>query len=387
VRFTQKNGASKGINDIIINHTKERNIMKKIKVGLVGLGEVAQIIHLPILESLGDRFEITALCDISEQLLAVLCEKYRVRHSFTDARKLAELDELDAVFVLNSDEYHTECVIAAAKNGKHVLVEKPVCLTMSEADDIIRARDEAGVQMMVGYMRRYAPAFVQGVEEVKKLGKIQYARIRDIIGQNRLMIEQSSVIHRPNDFPAEAMKDRQDRGKRMVQEALGDAPQEIKNAYRLLCGLSSHDLSAMREIIGFPKRVLSAAQWNNGGYINAIFEFDGYFATFETGVDNQRRFDAHIEVYGTDKSVMVQYNTPYIPHLPTTLKVNETIGEAYNENVIRPTFKDAYTVELEYFYDVVTKGMQPKTTIEDYKEDLKLFKMITDALQQSYQPV
>jgi predicted dehydrogenase len=362
-------------------------MMKKIKVGLVGLGEVAQIIHLPILESLSDRFEITALCDISEQLLTVLGEKYRVRHLFTDARKLAELQELDAVFVLNSDEYHTECVIVAAKNGKHVLVEKPVCLTMSDADEIIRARDQAGVQMMVGYMRRYAPAFVQGVEEVKKLGKIQYARIRDIIGQNRLMIEQSSVVHRPNDFPPEAMKDRQERGKRMVQEALGDASQEIKNAYRLLCGLSSHDLSAMREMIGFPKRVLSAAQWNNGGYINAIFEFDGYYATFETGVDNQRRFDAHIEVYGTDKSVMVQYNTPYIRHLATTLKVNETVGEAYTENVIRPTFKDAYTVELEYFYDVVTKGVQPKTTIEDYKEDLKLFKMITDALQQSYQPV
>lgn len=361
--------------------------MKKIKVGLVGLGEVAQIIHLPILESLSDRFEIVALCDISEELLAVLGEKYRVSHLYTDARKLAELKELDAVFVLNSDEYHTECVIAAANNGKHVLIEKPVCLTMSEADEIIQARDEAGVQMMVGYMRRYAPAFVEGVEEVKKLGKIQYARIRDIIGQNRLMIEQSSVVHRPNDLPAGAIQDRQERGKRMVQEAIGDAPQEIKNAYRLLCGLSSHDLSAMREIIGFPKSVLSAAQWNNGRYINAIFEFDGYYAAFETGVDNQRRFDAHIEVYGTDKSVMIQYNTPYIRHLPTTLKVNETIGEAYNENVIRPTLKDAYTVELECFYDVVTKGVQPKTTIEDYKEDLKLFKMITDALQHSYQSV
>lgn len=359
--------------------------MKKLKVGLVGLGEVAQIIHLPILESLKDRFEITALCDISENLLQVLGEQYRVRHLFTDARKLAELEELDAVFVLNSDEYHTECVIAAARNGKHVLVEKPVCLTVSDADEIIKARDEAGVQMMVGYMRRFAPAFIQGVEEVNQLGGIRYARIRDIIGQNRLMIEQSSNVYRPNDIPAEAMTDRQERGKRMVQEAIGDAPQDVKNAYRLLCGLNSHDLSAMREMIGIPKRVVSAAQWNNGGYINAIFEFDGYYATFETGVDDQRRFDAHIEVYGAKKSVKVQYNTPYIRHLATTLVINETVEEAYNETIIRPTFTDAYTVELEYFYDVVTQGVKPKTSIEDYKEDLKIFKMITDALVQSQQ--
>jgi predicted dehydrogenase len=364
--------------------------LNKVRVGLVGLGEVAQIIHLPILESLHDRFEITALCDISESLLQILGEKYRVKNLFTDARELAQFAELDAVFVLNSDEYHTECVVAAAENGKHVFVEKPVCLTMSDADSIIRARDEAGVQVMVGYMRRYAPAFVQGVEEVKTLGGIQYARIRDIIGQNRQMIEQSSVVHRPGDIPASAMKERKARGQRMVEEAIGAAPHEVKNAYRLLCGLSSHDLSAMREIIGFPRRVVSAAGWNNGGYITAILEFDGFFATFETGVDLQRRFDAHIEVYGKEKSIKVQYNTPYIRHLPTTLIVNETVEDAYQETVIRPTFKDAYTMELEVFYEVVTRGVKPKTTIEDYKEDLKLFKMITDALihtQQTQQPV
>jgi hypothetical protein len=53
--------------------------------------------------------------------------------------------------VLSSDEYHTECVMAAAENRKHVFVEKPVCLTMSDADNIIKAREEAGIQIMVGY--------------------------------------------------------------------------------------------------------------------------------------------------------------------------------------------------------------------------------------------
>ncbi|MDB4866663.1 MAG: oxidoreductase domain protein, partial [Cohnella sp.] len=76
--------------------------LNKVRVGLVGLGEVAQIIHLPILESLLDRFEITALCDISESLLQILGEKYRVKNLFTDARELAQFAELDAVFVLNS---------------------------------------------------------------------------------------------------------------------------------------------------------------------------------------------------------------------------------------------------------------------------------------------
>jgi predicted dehydrogenase len=136
----------------------------------------------------------------------------------------------------------------------------------------------------------------------------------------------------------------------------------------------------MRELLGMPKRVVSATQWNGGGYITATLEFDGFYATFETGVDDQRRFDASIEVFGQTKSLLVKYDTPYIRHLPTTLEVKETIGEAYHESVKRPTLKDAYTVELEYFYDMVTKGLTPKTTPEDYKNDLVIFKMISDAL-------
>lgn len=354
--------------------------MSNVKVGLIGLGEVAQIIHLPILQSLGDKYEIAALCDISPTLLNAMGDRYSVEHRYTDAMELVRQPDLDAVFVLNSDEYHAECAIGALSNKKHVLIEKPMCLTERDADAIIEARDAAGVQVMVGYMRRFAPAYLQAMEEVKELGEIRYARVRDIIGQNRLIIEQSSNVLRFSDIPAEAMEDRWQRAARMGREALGEAPQEIYNTYRQLCGLSSHDLSAMRELIGFPKRVVSATKWNGGSYIAAIFEYDGFNVVFETGVDDQRRFDAHLEVYGKTKAIRVQYDSPYIRHLPTTLNISETVGDAYNETTIRPTFKDPYTHELEYFYDVVTNGAVPKTTPEDFKEDLRLFKMIIDQM-------
>lgn len=357
--------------------------MTKVKVGVIGLGEVAQIIHLPILRTLSNLFEIAALCDISPQLLNVLGEEYQVHNLYTDAQELTKQNDLDLVMVLNSDEYHTECVLSAIKNNKHVFVEKPVTLNLAEADAIIKARDEANVQVMVGYMRRYAPAFVQAVNAVKKMDQISYVRVRDIIGENRLMIEQSSRVHRFNDIPESAMKDKYNRGIEMVKEAIGDVPDELYNTYRLLCGLSSHDLSAMRELIGVPKRVVSAVQWNRGTYISAIFEYDGFFTTFETGVDKQRRFDAHLEVYSPTKSLRVQYDTPYIRHLPTNLHITETVDEEFHQTIVRPTLKDPYTHELEYLHDVVTKGIKPKTSMEDYKEDLKLFKQIIEVLKDS----
>ncbi len=352
-----------------------------MKVGVIGLGKVAQIVHLPILEDLSDRYKICALCDVSPSLLGFIGERYGAARLYTDASDLIEQEALDAVFVLNSDEYHTDCVVAAAKMGRHVFVEKPLCLTHAEVDDIVRAEHESGVRVMVGYMRRFAPAFALAAEEVKELGKINYVRIRDIIGRPSLITPEPSVVRHFDDVPEAVVRDRAERAKRLVKEAIGEAPEDLGSAYRLLCGLSSHDISAMRELIGVPNRVVAAAQWNGGKFISAIFEYEGYYAGFETGVDGQRRFDAHIEVYGEAKSLKVQYDTPYVRHLPTTLNVSETVGRTHKETLIRPAFKDSYVYELLHFYDVVTKGAHPKTTPEDFKADLDIFGMIMDALK------
>ena len=358
-------------------------MVKRVNVGVVGLGEVAQVIHLPILEALGDRFRLAAVCDVSPTLLGAMGDRYGLPADarYGDYRDLVQRADLDAVLVLTSDEYHADNTVAALNNGKHVLVEKPIALTLADAEAIARARDESGRQVMVGYMRRFAPAFVQAVEEVKGLERINYVRVRDIIGRNRLVIDQAATVLRPGDIPAGLMADKSERAGKMVGEAIGDAPPELVRAYRLLCGLSSHDISAMRELIGVPRRVVSAAQWGGGNFINILFGYDGYCTLLETGVDDQRRFDAHIEVYGPTSSIRIQYDTPYIRHLPTTLVVHETVGEAYTERVLRPTFTDPYTHELLAFHEVVTTGVVPKTTPEDSMEDLRLFRQIIDALR------
>lgn len=357
--------------------------MQRVNVGVIGLGEVAQIIHLPILEELAERFRLAAICDVSPSLMAALGERYGVPPDawHLDYRKLVARADVDAVLVLNSDEYHAECAIAAARHGKHVLVEKPVCLTIPDAEAIAHARDAAGVQIMVGYMRRFAPAFLAAIDAVKRLERIDYVRLRDIIGRNRLIIEQSSAVLRPDDVPAWLAADRAARARRMVAAAIGNAPPELSRAYRLLCGLSSHDVSAMRELLGTPSGVVSAVQWRGGNFLVVLFDYDGYCAMLETGVDEQRRFDAHIEVYGPTSSIRVQYDTPYIRHLPTTLVVRETVGDGYTERVTRPTFTDPYTQELRAFHRVVTENTAPKTSPEDSIEDLRLFRTIVDVLR------
>ena len=355
--------------------------MSQLRVGVIGLGEVAQVVHLPILESLPDLYQVAAVCDISPTLRDLVGHRYGVERRYADVGEMLADAPLDCVLVLNSDEYHTETVVVALEAGLHVLVEKPMCLAPREAEEIIAARDRSGCVVMVGYMRRFAPAFEAAKARLETLGRINYARIHDIIGRNQLMIDQTAHVVRPDDVPQAALEERWARGSGLVREALGDVDPVLGGAYRLLCGLGSHDLSAMRELLGRPNRVATARQWREGGYIAAMFEYDDYIALYETGVDDQVRFDAHLEVYGETAELRVQYDTPYIRHFPTTLVVKETVGDGYQESVLRPHLKDPYTHELEHFHAAVTGGAQVKTTPEDYVEDMELFIQIIRAIE------
>lgn len=357
-----------------------------LNVGIVGTGEVAQVIHMPILAAMPDKYRITALCDVSKESLAYNGKKYGVDNLYTDAKELVRQKDLDVVFVLNSDEYHAEVAVDAANEGKHVLIEKPMALTMADADAVIEAKNKNKVKVMVGYMRRYATAFEAAVKEIGGLDKIIYARVRDIIGQNDYFVGQSGTYpKRFSDISEAVIVDKQERGKKLVTEAIGEADDQLAFYYRFLGTLGSHDLSVMREALGMPKSVAGATA--KGWFLNALFEYENFNVVYETGIDHQGRFDAHLEVYGETKSVRVEYDTPFIKSLPTKLIVNETVDGVFKETVIRPTYKDPYTIELEAFYEAVTADGEIKTTPEDYKDDLVIFNMIIEALKTNKVPV
>jgi predicted dehydrogenase len=227
--------------------------MSTLRTGVIGLGEVAQVIHLPVLQSLPEMYEVRAVCDISPTLVKVVGDRYGVPGRYATAKEMLGAEKLDCVLVLNSDEYHAEAVTEALARDVHVMVEKPMCLNVREAHEIIDARDRSGATVMVGYMRRFAPAFLEAKEKVASMGRINYARVHDIIGRNQLIVAQTSTVDRPSDVPQRLVEERWDRGRSLVLEALGPVPDELSNAYRLLCGLGSHDLSAMRELLGRPR--------------------------------------------------------------------------------------------------------------------------------------
>jgi hypothetical protein len=104
---------------------RKEAVVERVRVGVVGCGLVAQLMHLHYLRELGDRFVIAALCDVSAGTLAAVADTYDVARRYTDWRRLLDDGAIDALMVLTSAS-HAEPAIAAFEQGLHVFVEKPI---------------------------------------------------------------------------------------------------------------------------------------------------------------------------------------------------------------------------------------------------------------------
>jgi predicted dehydrogenase len=355
--------------------------MNRLRVGVVGCGEVTQLLHLPSLDFLSDQFEVAALCDVSEQVLECVADRWRIAGRHRDYRDLLARADLDVVLVANPDAYHAEVVIAALAAGKHVLVEKPTCITLREADEIMAAQRRSGRLVQIGTMRRYAPAFLEACRLLPDLGPIRLARVHDVLGWNHLFTNDTSRVIR-GDLAPEVIASGEARRHALITEAIGEASADLRTAYGLLLSLASHDISAMRELIGMPLGVLYAAQRKGGWYMSAAFDYGDFVCQYETGINEIARFDAHVEVYGDERILRVEYDTPYVRNLPIRVRVTEASqGGAVSDREIHPGWGDAFVAEWRTFYANVIEGREPKTSPADFRHDLELFRTMVSSMQ------
>jgi predicted dehydrogenase len=151
---------------------------KKVRVGIIGSGGIAQNAHMPGYAAIADQCEIVALADINPEAARTASEKFNVSHVFEDYRKLLEMDEVDAVSVCTPNYLHMEPTVLAFEAGKHVLCEKPIAMNAGEARQMVEAGKRSGKKFQVGYNTRFAPSsqLLKKYIDAGDLGDIYWAR-------------------------------------------------------------------------------------------------------------------------------------------------------------------------------------------------------------------
>lgn len=150
--------------------------MNKIKVGIVGSGSISNF-HLRAYHN-NKQTELYAICDLNEERAKSQADLYQIGQIYTDFAEMIANPDIDAISICTWNNTHADFAIRALDAGKHVLVEKPLCMTVKEALQVEEAVRRSGKQLQIGYVRRYDPnaQMVRQWTEEGELGTIYYAK-------------------------------------------------------------------------------------------------------------------------------------------------------------------------------------------------------------------
>ena len=222
-----------------------------IKVGVIGCGEIAQWMHLPFLTDL-PGFQVTAVCDISPKVLEHVGARFGVERRFTNVEELLAHGDVDAVVI--ATPIHSDPAIAAARAGKHVLVEKPIAFNLDEAKAMVEAAESAGVVLMVAYMKRYDPGYLYGQRLMREMQDVRLIRVHDLCGPNAAFVRDVTTTFRDTALEEQTRPALQAEMQRRAEVALGSGHlPSVYWAFHLLGGLSSHDITILRGAFGSPR--------------------------------------------------------------------------------------------------------------------------------------
>ncbi len=152
--------------------------MRRLRVGLIGTGTIAQSAHLPAIRRLADELELVAVADVRAEVAADAARRYGAEAWYTDYRELIARPDIDLVDICTPEFLHCEQAVAAAEAGKHVLCEKPMASTLEEADAMIAAARRNGVKLMIGHSRRFTRRYREVARLIREgaVGEVRLVR-------------------------------------------------------------------------------------------------------------------------------------------------------------------------------------------------------------------
>jgi len=151
---------------------KEKN-KRSMKIGIVGCGKVAKGNHIPaLLRAKG--VEIAAVCDVDKEEAKRTAKMFNIDRYYTDISDMLKREDLEMVDICTPPHLHAPMAIQAIEEGCHVLLEKPMTSSVSEADEILKALKNSGVKLCVVHNYLFMPIAIkaESIVERGELGDI-----------------------------------------------------------------------------------------------------------------------------------------------------------------------------------------------------------------------
>lgn len=372
--------------------------MRRLRVGVVGCGGIAQMMHLPTLHERPDLFELVGLAEVDRRTLGAVARRFPAPLVTTDPNALLRDPRVEAVLVLSSGSHGAETT-AALQAGRHVFVEKPLGFGRAETERVVRQAARSRRVLMVGYHKRYDPAYLAAADEVRALTGLRYVEATVLHPDDASYRTHHAIAPRRRyREPPESVAFRQMTAA-VGTGALGGAMTALVGpgatpAHRVASSMLFlsliHDVNALRGMLGEPEEVLSAHAWNGGTAQTSLTRFPGgvHVSLSWIYVAGLKHYDERLLFVAPRRRVELRFPSPYLRHLPTPLTV-ERPGRNGALVVEQHTvsYEEAFRDELLHFHECVVTGRAPRTGGAEAVGDARWIEAIARAFGKSPQRV
>jgi len=350
------------------------------------------MMHLPTLAERPDLFTIAGVADVDDAVIAAVGDRYHVTRRTRDFRELLGAEDVDAVLVL-ANGGHRKFVVPALEAGKHVFVEKPLGFSVADTRQIADVASRSAGRLMVGYHKRFDPAYQRAVAEVQTLKALRYVDVTVLHPDEDPY--QAHHAFQPPRRPAPKADDaavdaavRRDAGtaemNALLEETLGArASVPMRNALFILLTSLIHDINAVRGALGEPEEVLSAHCWRDGLAQTSVTKFSGDIRVVMSWISlpGVPLYEETVRFISPERRVKLIFPSPYLRHEPTPLVIDRIEDGALVSEHHRVSYEEAFRMEIHHFRECILSGEAPAPGIEDAVGDMRWIEMIARQLQ------
>lgn len=355
-------------------------MQKKLRVGVLGAGLIAQLEHIPNLLKLSDLFELVGIADASATVRKFFQDKHLP--VYESHQQLLSHAEPEAIFVCSPDCYHADMVIDALNAGCHVFTEKPICYSLEDVARIKQARDANGRILQVGYMKRFDPSYLLLRDMLPDDGaKLRMVSVEVCDPDSWPFREHQGELVFANDIPQALREEFKSRQREQVAEALNGQPDE--NSFRgftgAYCSSLVHDINVVHGLLQKMNvstvGVEGATFFANGDGGQATVRLNTQTSLWQMmhlTVPHVAEYHERITLYFDDAVYHLEFPSPYLNHFPTRLTVWKADGQHSQKTEHRANYKEAFVEEIKYFWESIVNESTPLNTLEDAERDTRL---------------
>ncbi len=345
--------------------------MEKIQLGYIGCGFMAQKVHIPNFASI-PTCELVALAEVRTELGKKVQNRFGIPQLYRDHIELAQNADIEAVAVSADFALQGEIAKDLLLAGKHVFMEKPMAVSIEQAQTIVDASRQSGKKLMVGYMKRYdagneiVKEKVAQFRETGELGHLTYARNHAFGG------DWVCNLDTPMDGTDEPKPS-------APQKFPAWLPEKWRGPYIGYLQQYTHNINLMRWFLDAGDDVtVKAVDLDENGYTGVvIFNMAGTRVTLETGHVSHYRWDEHSQLYFQNGWIHTWAPPLLLKNTPAEVEIYRA-GETQeiSRPIPRPSWTWAYYREAEHFIANLRNPEPFRSSAEDTLTDVRLFEDI-----------